>query len=113
MKLTRKQAIHLTRDVMWPELAETGQTKREYFEGKEEPLHGCYLCEYAQPKYDAKKVLWHCPKCPYYQHYNFRCVSGVYRKWQNEEDKVEEDKASRTLLKKYAGKFVKELEPIK
>lgn len=67
MELTEREAITKTQE-MWKELAETGETKGEYFTRKgigddDQPCCGCYLCEFSEV----------CDDCPYFKHYQRNC----------------------------------------
>lgn len=104
MKLTRKKAIELSKE-LWVWLAETGKMKHEWprWEKYGWMTWHCPLCEYAWGG-DA------CPRCPYWQTYGHCCPDDseeeetIFSQW-------DDAKTSKTR-KKYARLFLEQLEEL-
>ena len=104
MELTKKKAIELTLK-MWRDLAETGETKDEWFARHpeyEEIYLGCFLCEYGK-QFKPDSI---CDHCPYAQKF-IGCLNKAdtpFFKWGRA--------ATPKTRKKYAALFVKQLEEL-
>ena len=101
MELTKKKAIELTLK-MWRDLAETGETKDEWFERHpeyEKIYADCFLCKY------STELEENCELCPYDKKFG-SCFdsSSPFKKWGRA--------ATPKTRKKYAALFVKQLEEL-
>ena len=90
---------------MWERLAQTGGTKREYFEykgirGEDIPICGCYLCEISKG----------CFRCPLWREYPItNGYGGCHRTYYSEWEYAQTTEAR----KKYAGLFVQQLKDLR
>ena len=101
MKLTKKKAIELTLK-MWRDLAETGETKGDWFREHDEYegiFAGCFLCAYVIQK---RKGCW---VCSFHEKFGW-CddPNTPYNEWNN-------GRTPKTR-KKYAALFVRQLEQL-
>lgn len=103
MKLTKKQALELTRD-MWDWLSEDENRKKsEWLANHEFPfcsiLHNCFLCEYAKLDQVEYPYTQNCNECPLvgrwvkdYPQYDCETTGSPFLEWCGFDNRCENAK---------------------